>query len=47
MFLCQGVKPGILSVDYWDGHTNYLVEENTEELEVREQDWLKFLHGES
>ena len=45
MFICQGVVPGILKADYWDGETNYMVEETKDELEERDKGWMDFLEG--
>jgi len=47
MFIVRGSVPLQLSVDFWDGRTNFMVEETAEELEERDKKWLDFLEGKS
>ena len=47
MFIVKGSVPMKLFVDFWDGETNYMVQETEEEEQERDRKWLDFLEGKS
>ena len=45
MFIVNGMVPQTIKVDFWDGRTNYLVDETVDEELKRDEEWENFLHG--